>query len=222
MENMVGEYDENKNQQIKDEDLFIKIWTSPRQVFKYLNDNQYDKYTTLLLTLAGFSDGFQVALTTVEDTSISLVSLAETIILYAILGGLFGWVSYYFYAALIVWTGKLMNGAGEIKSVLRVLSYAMLPNLVILAFTILQIIIDGVTLFGESRGISYEIWSIKIFVFVSVTLTYIFLIWVLILSIIGISEVQKISIPKAILNLIVSYVVIAIPILFFRLVIRAI
>jgi hypothetical protein len=37
MEDIIGI--PNENLKLTDEDLFTKIWTSPRQVFKYINDN---------------------------------------------------------------------------------------------------------------------------------------------------------------------------------------
>jgi hypothetical protein len=46
---------------LTDKDIFTKIWTSPRQVFKYINDNYYDKYLTVLLFLAGISRSFSRA-----------------------------------------------------------------------------------------------------------------------------------------------------------------
>ncbi|MEZ4849771.1 MAG: hypothetical protein R3B93_14385 [Bacteroidia bacterium] len=36
-----------------DKEIFTKIWTSPRRVFQYLEENDYDKFVTSLLALAG-------------------------------------------------------------------------------------------------------------------------------------------------------------------------
>ena len=34
---------------LTDKEVFTKIWTSPRMVFRYINDNKYDKYVNILL-----------------------------------------------------------------------------------------------------------------------------------------------------------------------------
>ena len=46
---------------LSDKDIFTKIWTSPRLVFKYINDNAYSKYVSILLILSGISGTFDKA-----------------------------------------------------------------------------------------------------------------------------------------------------------------
>lgn len=55
---------------LTEEELFTKIWTSPRLVFKFLNDHHYDKYVYGLLILAGIGSTFDRASTqNMEQTS---------------------------------------------------------------------------------------------------------------------------------------------------------
>lgn len=51
----------NENLNFTDKDIFRKIWTSPRKVFKYINEKHYDKYVTMLLILSGISNAFDRA-----------------------------------------------------------------------------------------------------------------------------------------------------------------
>ena len=53
--------DKSEIDQLSDKEIFTKIWTSPRQVFKFINDNSYDKYVTVLLILSGISRSFDQA-----------------------------------------------------------------------------------------------------------------------------------------------------------------
>ena len=59
MENILDK--NNENLSLTDKDLFTKIWTSPRKVFRYINDNHHDKYVSVLLVLSGISRSFDRA-----------------------------------------------------------------------------------------------------------------------------------------------------------------
>ncbi|MFA7445877.1 MAG: Yip1 family protein [Flavobacteriaceae bacterium] len=208
MENLLDKNDGNLN--LTDKDLFIKIWTSPRLVFKYINDNHYDKYVTVLLILSGISRSFDRA--SIKNMG-DKMSIWAIIALSIIIGGLLGWISYYIYAALVSWTGKWLKGQGDTSSILRILSYAMIPSIIALIFLIPQIGIYGVEIFKEDGDITSAGWLSNIFVYGSMILEFILGIWTIVFSVIGISEVQKLSIGKSILNLLLPAIVIVVPIL---------
>jgi hypothetical protein len=144
---------ENKEKSFEpsDKDIFTTIWTSPRQVFKYINDNHYDKYSTVLLVLSGISRSFDRA--SLKDMGDSQ-SLPTIIGMCIVAGGLFGWMTYYIYAALISWTGTWLKAKGDTKSIIRILSYAMLPSVVALVFLVPQIIIYGNEIFKSEGDIT--------------------------------------------------------------------
>lgn len=208
VENLLDKNDGNLN--LTDKDLFIKIWTSPRLVFKYINDNHYDKYVTVLLILSGISRSFDRA--SIKNMG-DKMSIWAIIALSIIIGGLLGWISYYIYAALVSWTGKWLKGQGDTSSILRILSYAMIPSIIALIFLIPQIGIYGVEIFKEDGDITSAGWLSNIFVYGSMILEFILGIWTIVFSVIGISEVQKLSIGKSILNLLLPAIVIVVPIL---------
>lgn len=194
---------------LTDKDIFTKIWTSPREVLRFINDNHYDKYVTILLILSGISRSFDRAAMKGMGDKMSLWSI---IILSIVLGGIFGWITYYIYAALLSWTGKWLKGKGNTNSILRMLSYAMFPSVIALIFLIPQISIYGNEVFkSEGDTMSGGILS-NILFYTSLILEFALGIWTIILCIIGTSEVQKISIGKSILNLLLPAIVIMTPI----------
>lgn len=203
---------DNNNESLKltDKELFTKYWTSPRQFFKYINDNHYDKYVTILLVLSGISRSFDRA---------SMKNLGDNMSIWAILGlciilgGLLGWISYYIYAALVSWTGKWLKGQGDTSSILRMFSYAMIPSIIALVFLIPQIGIYGVEIFKEDGDIISAGWISNIFIYSSLFLQLVLGIWTLVFAVVGVSEVQKLSIGKSILNLLLPLLVILVPIL---------
>jgi hypothetical protein len=193
-----------------DTELFTKIWTSPRVILRYINENNYDKYVYVLLGLAGIVKTFDRASSKSMGDNMPLLGVVATCI---IAGGLFGWLTYYLYAALISWTGKWIDGRANTRSILRMIAYAMIPSIASLLFVFAQIVTFGNGIFQSDVDI-YESGQLfgALFYF-SVLVQVALAIWTLVLMVIGISEVQKLSIGKSILNLLLPVLIIVIPIL---------
>lgn len=193
---------------LSDKEIFIKIWSSPRLVFKYINDNSYDKFVTVLLVLAGISSTFDRASSKNMGDSMSLATILAICV---IVGGLLGWISYYIYAATISWTGKWLKGQGNTKSVLRIIAHAMIPSIVTLVLLIPQIALFGKGIFQSEIDLDKNGWIPTIVFYTTLSVEFVLGIWTLVIFIIGISEVQKISIGKSILNVILPILLLIIP-----------
>jgi hypothetical protein len=207
MENILDEIEEN--QSFTDKEIFTKIWTEPREVFKYIHDNKYDKHVSVLLVFAGISRAFNRAVLKDMGDSLPLMVILGICI---ILGGLLGWISYYLYAALISWTGKWLNGKGDTTSILRVLAYGMIPSIIALILLIPQIGIYGNEIFKSEGDVTSAGVPSNIIFYGSMILEFALGIATIIFFVIGISEVQKIGTGKAFLNLLLPVLVIIIPI----------
>ena len=194
---------------LSDNEIFTKIWFKPRMVFKYINDSQYDKYVYVLLILAGIMKSFDRAVDKNMGDNLSLIFVISICVF---LGGLLGWISYYIYTALISWTGKWLDGKGDTKSLLRMTSYAMIPAILALVFIILQVGLFGIELFQSGFDVSsYGLVSIVIY-FITLIFEIILGLWSLVIFVIGLSEIQKLSIGKSILNMLLPVFIIIIPI----------
>jgi hypothetical protein len=208
MENLLDDY-RQQTPPLSDQEIFTRIWTSPRSVFRYLHTYQYDKYVSLLLILAGIAKGFdQAATKNMGDSS----SLPVIIGICVVVGGLFGWITYYFYAGLLSWTGKWIKGTATTKEILRVIAYGMLPSIISLVFVVIQIIVYGEEIFKKEGNIIRGSTIEDAVFYISLLWQFTLVIWTMILIVVGISEVQKFSIGKAILNLLFPGFVIMIPI----------
>ena len=219
MENTMQDFLDSLNEEVHltDKQVFTTIWTSPRIVFKYINENRYEKYMVALLFLAGIARSLdRASMKNMGDKS----SLFSILGLSIVMGGLFGWISYYIYASMLSWTGKWIDGQGNTKSILRVLSYAMLPSIVSLLVLIPQIGIYGIEIFKSDGDISSAGIIPNILVYGSMAMEITLGIWTVILCIVAISEVQKLSIGKSILNLLLPIFVIVVPILLIVLIIQ--
>lgn len=200
---------EEESPQLSDREIFTEIWTSPRKVFKYINDNSYDKFLYILLILAGISRAFDQASTKGLG---EIMSLGAVLAICIVLGALLGWISFYIYAALLSWTGKWIEAKGNTDSLLRMSAYAMIPSIAAMILVIPQIILFGNEIFKNEMDIysSGDIGEVSFYIFV--LFEVILGLWTIVLFVIGVSEVQKISIGKSILNLLLPLLVIFIPI----------
>lgn len=200
---------ESENPEFTDKEIFTKIWTSPRLVFKYLNDNNYDKFVYVLLILAGITKTFERASTKSMGDNLPLIAVLAICI---VLGGLLGWISIYIYAALMSWTGKWLKGQGNTNSLVRMISYASIPSILGLILLIPQVAVFGNEIFQSDFNM-YERGMLSLIVFYfTIAIEIILAIWTIAIFIIGTSEVQKLSIGKSILNIILPALVIIVPI----------
>lgn len=217
---MIENFEDNlKPNFISEKKLFTKILTSPREAFKFINTYKYEKNATVLLILAGISRTFDRASTKNMGDNFSIWAL---IAFCTIIGAIFGWITYYIYSALISWTGKWLNGRGNTDSILRVLAYALIPSIISLPLLIPQIAIYGNEIFKSDGDITSGGIISNILVYGSMILEFGLGIWTIVLCVIGISEVQKLSIGKSILNLLLPAIVIVTPIIFIALIVIAI
>ena len=200
---------------LTDTEIFTKMWTEPRRVLKYINETKYEKYFYIILFLAGVSGAFDRAAIKNMGENVSLLGIIAGCVL---LGGFLGWLSYYIYAALLSWTGKWLDGKGNTDSIYRILAYAMFPSVVSLLFLVPQIAVYGIDLFRQNGDLVNAGVFGNIIFWGSLSLEIILGIFTLVFSVIGISEVQKISIGKSILNLLLPLIIIVGPILIIALI----
>jgi hypothetical protein len=196
----MSEFDEldNYSEKIEPKEIFYKLITSPKEAFRFINDYKFERHVTLLLFLAGIVQTFDKATNKNMGDSFSLPGLIAFCIIF---GGIFGWITYYIYAASISWTGKWFQGRADTQSILRILAYSLFPSVFMLILLIPQIAIYGNGMFQSDYDISSTGLVNNIVYFGLLLCGVILGIWSFVLSIIGISEVQKFSIWKALLNL---------------------
>lgn len=201
------EYIEHKE---LEEDILVKIWTRPRRCFSFINDMKYEKHMWMLLVLAGISNAFDRAS---RNGSGDNTSVAGIIGMSIIIGGLIGWISFYIYAALLSWTGQLVKGKGNTKAIVRMLAYASVPVIVSLLALVVQMVVFGNEIFKSEPDI-YSFGNVGVIIYFSMAFIEVVLgCWTIVLVVIGLSEVQKISIWKSILNVLFPILLIVVPLL---------
>lgn len=202
---------------LSDKEVFTQIWVSPRKVFKYINETGYNNYFYVLLVLSGISRAFDRASQKNMGDNMSIWGIIAISVL---AGGLIGWLAFYIYAALLSWTGKWLNGRGDTDSLLKIICYGMIPSVTALVLLIPPIAVYGNEVYRTFGDITSAGWFLNSIVYGSMFLEFVFGVWTVVICIVGISEVQKLSIGKSILNAVLPVFVIFIPILIIVLLLR--
>jgi len=199
---------------LTDKEVFSNIWLNPRKVFEFIHQYKFDKFMALLIILNGISNSFDRA---VSKNLFDIKSLPVTLLI-IILGGIIsGFIGFYFYSALISWTGNWLKGKASTSEIVRVLAYGSLPSVGSLVLVILQLIIfRGYQ--STTDGLLYDSFNVSnLLLLFFLLLELILSIWSIVLTVVGVAVVQNFSIGRAFFNLILPVlilIVVLIPFMF--------
>lgn len=200
--------DEEKSIHLSDKEVFTSIWFSPRKVFRFILSTDYDRYKVLLTVLIGITSTLgRASSKSLGDT----MSLIEILGYSFILGGALGWIFFYIYAAGISWTGKWLGGKANKSELFKVLIYGSLPSAVSLILLIPELFFFNIGFYQSDYNIFEHDLYLQVVFFAILALDTSLSFFSIILYIIGISEVNQLSIGKAILNFLFPMLIIVVP-----------
>ncbi|RDI13240.1 Yip1 family protein [Flavobacterium sp. AG291] len=198
----LNEFEEYTQNAEIEENLFKKIITAPKEAFRFIADHQYEKHMVQLLVLAGMTSGLDKA---VEKTMAGDSGIISALI-YTIIGGLFGWIGYYIFSGILSLTGRWLGGEGRTDTILPVISYAAIPTIATIPLLIVRYAIGFEPIVFDIKFVVYYV-----VLFIEIALSF----WALALLVIGLAQVQRFSIGKAILNILLPILIIFVPILIY-------
>jgi hypothetical protein len=185
---------------LTDSEIFTMIWTKPRMVFRYLQEFHYDKFTYLLLFLTSVANSIQRATEKYADVESVFFILTMAIVV----GGIFGVMFSYIYAAVTSQVGFWLGGKAKTQQLLRVFAYSSIPVVLTLPLLALQIVIFGDEMFRRDFEIDDYNTATTAVYFVSALIEVSLAIWSVCFAVIGISEVQKFSGARALGNIMLA------------------
>ena len=197
----------DENDLIDEKDLLITIWTKPTRTLAFILKVCPKQYVTALLATSGSVSAVVSNYAKISASDHTLLVMIASIIL----GGLFGWLSGYIYAALLSWTGGWLNGNGTSNQFLTVVAWSSVPSICSLILLIPKFLIPGygITPFDIHDLFSFTNISYLIVEGISLALT----IWTIIILVKGVMLIQRFNTGKGILNAILPLLVLIIPIL---------
>lgn len=138
------------------------------------------------------------------------MSTAAVLGIVIILGGLFGWVTYYIYAWCMSVTGEWLNGKSEPSKFRTIIAWALIPSICSLILLVPEVIIFGEDLF-KSEPMNESLFNTVswiVFGLIEIALA----IWSTVILVKGMSLIQNFGIGKSFLNMILPGIVIVVPI----------
>lgn len=195
MEEILDDFDHNPIK-IDEDNLLKQIWLEPTATLSYILQNCPEKNVILFLVIGGISRAIDRA--SLKDMGDDLSTIYILTIAFVV-GGLFGWMTYYISAWALSVTGKWLNGNALPASFRTVLAWSLVPTICTLFLLIPRVLIFGDDLFRSVPENPFPYFDTIYLSFAFAEL--IFGIWSLVILVQGIKLIQEFSTGRAILNL---------------------
>ena len=178
---------------------WFTIWIRPRETIRHLVDSE-PKYSVFLLAiLLGFEVLLGFTSSNYYADRMPLLEMIIYIILWAPLYGLFHW---FIYAILLFKVGQWLGGVGTFSELRTTVAWSAMPLFWGMLLWVPTIIILGEGAFSVNLP---SIGSIAMVILIVVwILKQAFLIWYLVVFVVGIADVHEVSIWKSLLIIFVS------------------
>lgn len=189
---------------------WFTMWYKPREtVRKIVKYNP--KYLVLPLAMIG---GFAQVIDRAAVRSLGDQLSVSTIFIFALVGGpLLGILSLYVFSALLRWTGKWIGGKASSEHIRTALAWSIVPSVWALILLVPELALFGKELFTSITPKIDSSLTLIALLFLFGAIEIGIGIWSFIISLKSIGEVQGFSAWKALLNSVLSGLVIVIPVI---------
>lgn len=193
---------------IQEDNLLTQIWFKPKRTLSYILQNQPEKYVPVLLCLGGIVRAIDRASMKGMGDKMSTITV---LVMALVGGGLFGWITYYFYGWLLSVTGRWISGNGSAANFRTVIAWALIPSIFTLLLLLPELLIFGDDLFRSERTNTSTFHDVIWIVFG--LLEAVLGTWTIVILVKGVSLVQNFAAGKAIVNILLPGLLIVGPII---------
>lgn len=199
MENILDDFDDEKEfgSDITEDSLLKDIWLRPTETLSYILKYHPEKYLTLFFIFGGITSSIDRAS---NKGLADNLSTSYVLLMAVIGGGLFGWITYYFYAWALSATGNWLEGRAKPAIFRTIIAWSLVPTICSLLFLIPKILIFGDDLFRSVPEVDSTFYDAALIGFGLIDLTL--GIWTMVIMVKGIAIVQGFTTGKSILNMI--------------------
>jgi hypothetical protein len=186
---------------------WLKIWTKPREtIAEIVSVNPKSRFIILSAIY-----GFPFLLNTAQSLSLYVAWPLLPILIVALVLSVFaGMALISLTSLLMLWSGKWLGGLAPYLHIRAAVSWSNVPNLVNVISWLIMIAVFGAFAlspdFAKRAFTGPELALVSVLFFAQLVSS----VWSIVILITGLAEVQKFSIWKAILNIIISIVLMAV------------
>lgn len=183
------------------------IWTNPRETIrKIVNFNP--KYGFFLLS---FLYGLPMLFYWAQDLSLGETTSLMGIVIGSVILAIFvGMLSMTIGSALVLWTGKWIGGKSSYYPIRAAISWSCVPNVLSIIIWAVLILLFGKNLFLDSfpqQSLSTGLMLLGVGL---VVIQGVLAVWAFVIAVNGIAEVQGFSAWKALLNVLIPFLMVVI------------
>ena len=180
---------------------WLSIWTSPKATIRRVVSENPNKSLWWLAAIYGFSS----LMNTFQSASMGqAMGTAGLLILAVVLAPFWGWVCFSVWSAFVTWTGKWFKGQGNFKTIRAAYAWSCVPIALNIPLWLLMVALFGHQLFLNLPDSHLMPNGLVMFMFIILIVKMILTVWSLVIYLNALAEVQNFSILRAILNLVVS------------------
>lgn len=184
---------------------WITIWTKPRETIRAILQYKVGYLFPLLSTIYGFALFLQAS----QNGSMGAKLPLWGIILGDLVAGfLVGLVVVNIGTALLYWTGRWIGGMGSYKEIRTALAWSYVPQLLNIAVWVLYMAVYGSNLFNADFMTQSFVGKDLAVIFIGSILQLAAVVWAVVILLTALSEVQKFSIWKAIVNVLLPTLIV--------------
>ncbi len=181
------------------------IWTAPRKTIQEIVRVNPKMHFWLLSWIYAFPILLHMAQNLSMGEVYPMVGIG---IVAAVLAPFIGWLFLSIFAGLLLWTGRWIGGKGDYLSLRAAVSWSNVPNIVNIVFWVILSLLFGSMLFTQAFA-QMDLAGAQMGLVAVIFLAQLVLaVWTFVLLLNTVSEVQKFSVWKALLNMLMPFVIV--------------
>jgi len=188
---------------------WVSMWTKPRATIQQIVDTNPEYLVLLLAAISGFSESLNRASTKSMGDKLEWPMI---FLIAAIVGPLGGIIGLYIGSVLIRWTGGWIGGQASSQHIRAALAWSSVPAVWLLIIWIPELALFGQEMFTTEMPIVDASLSLTFILLGFSVIEIVISVWIIVVLLKCIGQVQGFSAWKALGNLFLSGLVIIVPI----------
>jgi hypothetical protein len=186
---------------------WLSIWTEPRATIRQIVVENPNRSLWFLATIYGFCSLLNLFQSMALGSTLSSLGILALALIFA---PFWGYINFTIWSLLVSFVGKLFKGQGRFNQIRAAYSWSCVPLVINVPLWLLM-----VTMFGHQLFLNYSdahlLTNIEVGILFAILITKVVLaVWSLVIYLNALAEVQMFSVLRAILNVIVAFILLGV------------
>lgn len=186
---------------------WLTIWTQPRSTISRIVAHNPNQCLWWLAAIYGFCSLMNLFQSMALGSAMGPVAI---VIWAVVLAPFWGWLNFSIWSVFVSWVGKWFKGEGSFTTVRSAYAWSCVPIVLNVPLWLLMVVLFGQQLFLNFPDAHLLPNYQMTFLFLILIIKVVLAVWSLVIYLNALAEVQKFSILKAILNVVLAGVIFAV------------